>query len=198
MWWVIPSASPDRRHLRDVPSPATGTQGYQIHVPLPVGICNCIAHLPPVKAKPLRGGWVCVIVKRYRLRKSRDIILVKPDRSVSAWPLIKGRVAAKSSGMTGVETILSEILIESMERLCILSEKTPSNLRTSENGWREKYQSCMNSPSTLACCQNSMGLETTVWLNFYIHSALLPYPMVCKEFLTTNYSNLYDFSFNPM
>ena len=27
---------------------------------------------------------------------------------------------------------------------------------------------------------------------------LLPYPMVCKEFLTTNYSNLYDFSFNPM
>ena len=33
------------------------------------------------------------------------------------WPLIKSRVAAKSSGMTGVETILSEILIESMERL---------------------------------------------------------------------------------
>ena len=119
-------------------------------------------------------------------------------RNVSAWPLIKSRVAAKSSGMTwcvdlvvrrrwpgGAETILSEILIESMERLCILSEKTPSNLRTSENGWREKYQSCMNSPSTLACCQNSMGLETTVWLNFYIHSALLPYPMVCEEFLTT-------------
>ena len=35
-------------------------------------------------------------------------------------------------------------------------------------------------------------------LNFYIHSALLPYPMVYKEFLTTNFSNLYDFSFNPM
>ena len=31
----------------------------------------------------------------------------------------------------------------SMERLCILSEKTPSNLKTSENGWREKYQSCV-------------------------------------------------------
>ena len=61
-----------------------------------------------------------------------------------------------------VESILSEILIESMEHLMHLSEKTPSNLRTSENGWREKYQSFMNSPSTLACCQNSMGLETTV------------------------------------
>ena len=31
-----------------------------------------------------------------------------------------------------------------------------------------------------------------------IHSALLPYPMVYKEFLTTNFSNLYDFSFSPM
>jgi hypothetical protein len=83
-----------------------------------------------------------------------------------------------------VETILSEILIESMERLCILSEKTPSNLRTSENGWREKYQSYRNSPSSLACCQNPMELETTICHNFYIHSALLPYPMVCEEFLT--------------
>ena len=68
-----PSASLDRRHLRDIAFPATGTQGYQIQESLPVEISNCIAHLPPVKAKPLRGGWVCVIVKRYRLRKSRDI-----------------------------------------------------------------------------------------------------------------------------
>ena len=83
----------------------------------------------------------------------------------------------------GVETILSEILIESMERLRTLSEKAPSNLRISENGWREKYRSCMNSPSTLACCQNPMVLETTVGHNFYIHSALLPYPMVCESFL---------------
>ena len=29
--------------------------------------------------------------------------------------------------------------------------------------WREKYQSCLNSPSTLACCQNPMGLEKLVW-----------------------------------
>ena len=43
-----------------------------------------------------------------------------------------------------------------------------------------------------------MGLETTVWLNFYIHSALLPYPMVCEEFLTTDYSNLFNFSSSPM
>ena len=41
--------------------------------------------------------------------------------------------------------------------------KWMENLRTSENGWREKYQSCLNSPSTLACCQNPMGLEKLVW-----------------------------------
>ena len=97
-----------------------------------------------------------------------------------------------------VESILSEILIESMEHLMHLSEKTPSNLRTSENGCREKYQSFMNSPSTLACCQNPMGLEKAVRHNFYNHSALLQYSMVCEEFLTTNYSNLYDFSSSPM
>lgn len=90
MWWVIPSASPDRRHLRDVPSPATGTQGYQIHVPLPVGICNCIAHLPPVKAKPLRGGWVCVLARRCRLRKSRDINFEKTGRSGFSLALDQG------------------------------------------------------------------------------------------------------------
>ena len=84
-----------------------------------------------------------------------------------------------------VESILSEILIESMEHLMHLSEKTPSNLRTSENGCREKYQSFMNSPSTLACCQNPMGLEKAVRHNFYNHSALLQYSMVCEEFLTT-------------
>ena len=28
---------------------------------------------PHVKAKPLRGGWVCALVRRCRLRKSRDI-----------------------------------------------------------------------------------------------------------------------------
>ena len=27
----------------------------------------------PVKAKPLRGGWVCVLARMCRLRKSRDI-----------------------------------------------------------------------------------------------------------------------------
>ena len=61
-------ASPDRRHLRDVPFPATGTQGYQIQASFPVGTCNCIAHLPPVKAKPLRGGWAFALLKRCRLR----------------------------------------------------------------------------------------------------------------------------------
>ena len=55
---MIQSASPDSRHLRDVPSPATGTQGYQTQAYLPVGTCDYIAHLPSVKAKPLRGGWV--------------------------------------------------------------------------------------------------------------------------------------------
>ena len=42
-----------------MPSPATGTQGYQTQAYLPVGTSDCIAHLPSVKAKPLRGGWFC-------------------------------------------------------------------------------------------------------------------------------------------
>ena len=50
-------------------------------------------------------------------------------RNVSARPLIKSRVAAKSSGMTGVETILSEILIESMERLMHLKRKDSIKLK---------------------------------------------------------------------
>ena len=53
----------------------------------------------------------------------------------------------------------------SMERLCILSEKTPSNLKTSENGWREKYQSCV------------------LWHKFSIHFRLTTNPMVWKSFL---------------
>lgn len=35
---------------------------------------------PPVKAKPLRGGWVCALVRRCRLRKSRDIKFKKAGR----------------------------------------------------------------------------------------------------------------------
>ena len=73
-------------------------------------------------------------------------------RNVSAWPLIKSRVAAKSSGMTGVETILSEILIESMERLTKLLHPFRF-IAISDGLWRISYH---------------------------------------------NFSNLYDFSFNPM
>ena len=93
---------------------------------------------------------------------------------------------------------LTKILQGDYTLVHLKCEKTTSNLRKSENGWREKYQFCMNSTSILACCQNPMGLETTVWLNFYIHSALLPYPMVCEEFLTTELPNLFSFSFNPL
>ena len=87
----------------------------------------------------------------------------------------------------GVETILSEILIESMDRLCIWSENTPSNVRTSENGWREKYRSCMNSPSTLACCKNPMVLETTVGHNFYIHSGLVAISVGLRKLLSPSF-----------
>ena len=51
-----PSASLDRRHLRDTTFPATETQGYRISGTSRRG-CHFIAHLPSVKAKPLRGGW---------------------------------------------------------------------------------------------------------------------------------------------
>ena len=103
MWWVIPYASPDRRHLRDVPSPATGTQGYQIHVPFPVGICNCIAHLPPVKAKPLRGGWVCVLARMCRLRKSRDINFLKAGGIRCSLALYQGAGGMEVWNAPGIE-----------------------------------------------------------------------------------------------
>ena len=48
----IPSASLDSLHLRDVPSIATGTQGYMNFLILRRSN-YCIAHLPPVKAEPL-------------------------------------------------------------------------------------------------------------------------------------------------
>ena len=68
----------------------------------------------------------------------------------------------------------------SMERLCILSEKTPSNLKTSENGWREKYQSCV------------------LWHKFSIHFRLTTNPMVWKSFLVHKLSIHLRLAANPM
>ena len=142
MWWVIPYASPDRRHLRDVPSPATGTQGYQIQASLPVGTSNCIAHLPPVKAKPLRGGWVCVLVRRSRLRKSRDINYEKAEWISFSMAFDQGPgCCQKQRNWTRVmrRPSFRKFLLNRWSDFCILSEKTPSNFRISKNRWKEKW-----------------------------------------------------------
>ena len=84
------------RHLRDMPSPATGTQGYQIQTPLPVGACDFIAQLPHVKTKPLRGGWVCT---RWNGAGSGNLgisAMCKPKGFVTAWHLDKGRGRSES------------------------------------------------------------------------------------------------------
>ena len=62
----------------------------------------------------------------------------------------------------GVETILLVIFVESLERLMHLKRKDSIKLKNIRKWMEEKYQSCMNSPSTLACYQNPMVLETTV------------------------------------
>ena len=67
-----PSASLDRRHLRDIAFPATGTQGYRISGTSRRG-CHFIAHLPSVKAKPLRGGWCTDFCRKSQLGESWDI-----------------------------------------------------------------------------------------------------------------------------
>ena len=43
-----------------------------------------------------------------------------------------------------------------------LKRKDSIKLKNIRKWMEEKYQSCMNSPSTLACYQNPMVLETTV------------------------------------
>ena len=68
----IPSASLDSLHLRDVPSIATGTQGYLDFLSLRRSN-HCIAHLPPVKAEPLTRWLISWKTRRIPLRKSWDI-----------------------------------------------------------------------------------------------------------------------------
>ncbi len=50
---TIEDASLDRIHLRDETFPATGTQGYREKSCFPRLMTDCIAQMPPVKAKPL-------------------------------------------------------------------------------------------------------------------------------------------------
>ena len=174
--------------MRDVPSPATGTQGYQIQASLPVGTSDCISHLPPVKAKPLRGGWFCALVKRCRLRKSRDIILVKAGWICFSLALNQGPGCCKKqwNWPGGVETILSEIFIESMERLCILRKDSIElkNIRK----WMEGKIPVLHELSIHSgLLPKSDGPETTVWHNFYIYFGLAAISVGLRKLLSPSF-----------
>ena len=87
----------------------------------------------------------------------------------------------------GLETILSGFFIESMERLCILSERLHQTKEHQKMDGGKKYQFCTNSPSTLACCQNPMGPETTVWHNFYIYFGLAAISVGLRKLLSPSF-----------
>ena len=91
--------------------------------------------------KPFRGGQPCVLARRCRLRKSRDINYEKAGWISFSLALDQGPGCCQKLWDDRMmrRPSFRKFLLNRWSDFCILSEKTPSNFRISKNRWKEKW-----------------------------------------------------------